>query len=439
MSHTFFSSVALAIIVTDAAGAQASLAGRIAQAPDGVVRMQYDARPGACGDGHNVIGFRHALFADSFESYGNWNDTRCTPGPVRVSLTVADHRPVGVHAQVGGSWPTATGRVTDLGAVSSREAAAYFFSLVPQLEGTRRKGRVLFPAVLAADASAVPELLAIARDGARADDTRRQALQWVGQLGDAGVVPMLVGFARQSATDGAPDSDEGDGAIDKSGKKGLASAALAALSMLDEGAGIPALIDLARTGDASVRHSAVFWLGQSGDARALRTLHAVIEDSRENERVRANAIFALAHGGKVPPTEFAYLRGIFSKLESQRLKESVLQGMAEDRAGGRWLIERARDRGESTHVRRSALFWAGQRETTPTADLVAIYHDLDDVSLREHAIFVLSQRDDEAALNALLKIARDDGDRRLRSKALFWLAQKKDDRVTKLISDLIDK
>ena len=431
--------VLAAALPATSAAAQATLASRIEQAPDGVVRMQYPAREGACG-GRDLVGFRHALFGSSFESYGGWSNVHCVPGPVRVSLTVADHRPTTVRTQIGGEWPSATGHVTDLGVVGSREAAAYFLARVPTLEGAGRKGRILLPIVLAADAVVVPDLLALARDGARTDDTRRQALQWVGQLGDVSVVPGLAAFARAGSGEGAPNESEGDAAIEKRGKKGLASAALAALATLDDGVGVPSLIDLARTADVAVRHSAVFWLGQSGDPRALRTLHAVIEDTRENERVRANAIFSLAHGEGATPAEFGYLRGVFPKLESTRLKESVLQGMAEDDAGGGgWLLDRARDSREETKVRRSALFWAGQREATPTSDLVAAYRDLDDANLREHAIFVLSQRDDDAAVNALLRIAREDGDRRMRSKALFWLAQKNDDRVTKLIADLLIK
>jgi HEAT repeat protein len=437
--------VALIAIATAAgtlpAGAQGTLSSRIEQAPDGVVRLQYPAREGACGS-RDMVGFRRALFGDSFESYGSWSNVRCVPGPVRVSLTIADHRPTSVRTQIGGEWRTATGRVTDLGTVSSREAAAYFLARVPVLEGSGRKGRILLPAVLAADAVVIPDLLALARDGARTDETRRQALQWVGQLGDATVVPALVSFARSGSGrgEGAPDESEGDAAIEKRGKKGLASAALAALATLDDGVGVPSLIDLARTGDVAVRHSAVFWLGQSGDPRAVRTLHEVIESASENERVRANAIFALAHGDAATPAEFGYLRGVFPKLESTRLKESVLQGMGQDETnGGRWLLDRARDPREATQVRRSALFWAGQGEATRTADLVSVYRDLDDANLREHAIFVLSQRDDDAAVNALLRIAREDSDRRMRGKALFWLAQKNDDRVTKLISDLLVK
>lgn len=421
MPRRFFVSIIIgAASLAAPLSAQGTLASRIAQAPDGEVRLQYDARSGVCGDGKGVVGFRRALFADSFESYGRWSDARCVPGPLRISLTVESGKPVSVRTQVGGAWRETSGRVTDLGVVSSRDAAAWFLAHVSSLEGSGRKGRVLLPAALAADVAIVPDLFAIARDSERRVDTRRQAVQWVGQLGAASDAPALATFAR-----GAPD---------------VASAALAALATLEDGAGVPALIELARTGDDDVRHNAVFWLGQSGDARAIRTLHGVIEDQRETERVRRNAIFALSHGDGVASSEFAYLRGIFPTLESTRLKESVIQGIAEEgTTGGRWLLERARDPRESTGIRRSALFWAGQRDATPTRELVAVYHDLDDSNLREHAIFVLSQRDDDAALDALMQIARSDPDRRMRGKALFWLAQKKDDRVTKLISDLLAK
>lgn len=382
-----FALVAIALPPIGAA-AQPALAARIAEVPNGVVRMQYDARPGVCGDGGDLVGFRHSLTSDSFESYGTWRNARCVTGPLRVSLVVADRRPVSVRTRVGGAWPAEPETVTDLGVVSSRDAAAYFLSVVPALDGSGRRGRILLPAVLAADGIVVPGLLALARDSARSDDTRRQAVQWAGQLGDASVVP--------------------------------------------------ALIELARTGGAVVRQAAVFSLGQTGDPRAFAALHALIEDPRENERIRAHAIFSLAHGDPTNPAELAYLRGVFPRLETTRLKEAVFQGEAEaETDGGRWLLARARDAREATPVRRSALFWAGQSEATPTADLVAAYRDLDDPGLREHAIFVLSQRDDEAALDALIRIAREDGDRRMRGRALFWLAQKKDERATKLIADLL--
>jgi HEAT repeat protein len=422
--------VLLALVPATPASAQSSLATSVAQAPNGVVHVQFDGRPGVCGDGRDVVAYGKAMFARDFQSFGRWSGVHCVPGPLRVSLTVANGQVTHMQTQVGGSWPSTDARVTDLGTVASREASAYFFSLVPSLE-SGGKDRLLLPAVLAEGADVMPSLLALARDASRADQTRRQAVQWLGLLGDASVIPALVGFAKEGV------NDEGD---DKAGRRGLAGGAVAALSQLEGDVGVPALIDLARSGSVGTRRNAAFWLGQNGDPRARRMLHSMIEDSKEETRVRSHAIFSLAHGDEVPASEFAYLRSIYSRLDSDQLKEAVFQGMMEDgTTGGRWLVERARDSNESSKLRRSALFWAGQREATPTADLIGVYRDADDTGLREHAIFVLSQRQDEAATDALIRIAREDKDTHMRSKALFWLAQKRDPRVTKLIADMVLK
>jgi HEAT repeat protein len=222
--------------------------------------------------------------------------------------------------------------------------------------------------------------------------------------------------------------------------KGLATGAMAALSFLDNGVGVPALIDFARNGTPGARGSAAFWLAQSGDARAVAELHRIIENASEDQRVRVQAIFSLAHGDNIRETEFAYLRGIYPRLPSDKLKEAVLQGMGEDRsAGSAWLIDRARDSRESLKLRKSALFWAGQRELTPTKDLVGFYRNTSEPELREHAIFVLSQRQDEAAFNELMRIAREDSDKHMRARALFWLGQKDDPRVAKLIGDRLER
>jgi hypothetical protein len=420
--------------------AQNPIEQRISKAPDGVVHVQFAGRPGTCGDGRDVIGFRKALFAESFQSMGNWSAPNCRPGPARVALTVANGKVTAVKTYVGGDWARTNDRVTDLSVVPASDAATYFFALIPQIEGSGRrdKSRLLLPAVLADDPAAVPRLISLARDESRAQDTRRQGIQWIGLLGDAKVVPVLVAFA--SGGGAAPTGDDIDEDDLAPGKKGLATAAMVALSTLENGAGVPALIDLARSGTSGTRASAVFWLGQSGDPRAFAALHGVIENGKEDERIRARAIFSLANGDDTPEAEYAYLRGIYPRLTGDKLKESIYQGMSEKTSGGSaWLIERARDNSEPLRLRKSALFWAGQRESTPTKDLVAFYRGTADATLREHAIFVLSQRDDEPAFNELMRIASSDADKQMRSRALFWLGQKDDPRVTKLIGDRVLK
>src|ERR671914_873028 len=404
--------ISLAVLAGAPVGGDAqSVASRVAQAPDGVVRIQVESRMGVCGNGRDVIGYRNAMFARNFQSIGgHWNDSRCVPGPLRVSLTVAGGQVTQMRTQVGGSWPATESRVTDLGVVPPREASTYFFSLVPRLETASGKDRLLLPAVLADDAPVIQPLLALARDPGRAEDTRRQAVLWLGLLGDASVIPALVQLARNDV------DDEGN---DKPGKKGLGSSAVAALSTLDGDVGVPALIDLARSGSVGTRRNAVFWLGQNGSQGARRMLHTVIENANEVTRVRSHAIFALTHGGDTPESEFAYLRTLYPRLDDDALKEAVIQGMQVDReSAGRWLIERALDRREPVKLRKTALFWAGQREATPTAELVRVYRDAEEHELREHAIFVLSQREDEAAVDALLRIAREDPNTNLRGKAL---------------------
>ena len=416
---------------TTRADAQGTLADRVADVRNGVAHLQFESRAGTCGDGRTLVGYRNATFARDFSSFGRSIGRHCAPGPVRVALTVAGGEVTQLQTQVSGAWSATSGRVVDLGVATPAEASSYFFSLVPRLESASGKDRLLIPAVLADDAVPIAALLALARNGTRLESTRRQAVQWLGLLGDASVVPALVTFARDA--DG-----EGDG--DKPGKKGLASSAAAALSSLEANAGVPALIELARRAPRATRRNAVFWLGQNGDPRGLRTLHTVIEDSREDDRVRTHAIFSLGNNDELPSAERDYLRSVYIRLESDGLKESVLQAMSgDDAGGGKWLIERARDAREPIKLRKSALFWAGQREATSIADLVAVYRDAGDTNLREHAIFVLSQRQDDASVDALMRIARSDTDTHMRAKALFWLAQRHDPRVTRLISDMVLK
>ena len=418
--------IAIAIGLVSPLGAQ-SLASRVAQSPDGVVRMQVDSRAGVCGDGRDLIGYRSAVFADNFQSFGgHWTSTQCVPGPLRVTLTVADGQVTQLRTQVGGSWSGSESRVTDLGVVSPDEASSYIFSLVPQLESARGKDRLLLPAVLADNVPVIQPLLSLARDDRRSEPTRRNAIMWLGLLGDAGVVPALVQFAREDDSEG------------KARKKGLGNTAMAALHTLEGDVGIPALIDLSKNGSVETRRQAVFWLGQNGSESARRTLHAVIENENEDSRVRSHAIFSLTHSGDTPDSEFAYLRNLYSRTDDNEAKEAIIQGMQEDEGGGgRWLIERALDEREPFELRKKALFWAGQREETPIAELVRVYRDADNRKLREHAIFVLSQREDEAAVDELLRIARSDADTEMRGKALFWLAQKDDPRIEKLIADLV--
>ncbi|HET9637549.1 MAG TPA: HEAT repeat domain-containing protein [Gemmatimonadaceae bacterium] len=427
-------SIASALVAASTAVAQNSLATRVAQAPDGIVRVTFASRPGTCGNGRDMIGYRKALFADNFQSIGDWNAPDCAAGPLRVTITKSDGRVTRVRTSVGGDFARTSERVTDLGMVAPIEASSYFFSIVPQLEhdGSIDKARFLLPAVLANAGDVTPQLTSLARDDSRTIETRRHAIHWLGLLGDARVVPTLVAFAHGS------DSNDADSDGRKGGKKGLAETAMMALGSMEDGVGVPALIDLARDRSAGTRRIAVFWLGQSGDPRALAMLHTVIENQQEDDGVRSHAVFSLGQAADKDPSQIRYLQSIYPRATSG-MKEQIFLTMSQRDGGSDWLLQKARDTNDSMDTRRKALFWAGQNHDTPTRDLAAFYRSTTDESLKEHAIFVLSQRDDEAALNELMRIAQSDTDRRMRAKAFFWLGQKDDPRVANLIADKISK
>ena len=192
---------------------------------------------------------------------------------------------------VGGDWPRTSERVTDLGTITSSEAATYFFGLVPQIErfsSGRDKSRFLLPAVLADDPIALPRLISLARDDARLQETRRQAIQWIGLLGDARVVPVLVEFARGGGA--APAGEDIDVDDEAPGRKGLATTAMAALSTLGDGAGF----GVDRPGAPQARghqRSGGLLAGSDRRSTAFAALHGVIENGqRMNGSVRSDLL-----------------------------------------------------------------------------------------------------------------------------------------------------
>lgn len=418
-------------------GAQSgrAIAGRVAAAPDGEVRMTYASRADACGDGRDMV-----AIGNSFQrsgrgtSYGRWSGTPCARGPARVALTVRDRRVVSVRPHVGGAWPRGDAATVDLGQVPAAEAAAYLLSLVPSM-GERPRADPLLAAALADSVSLAPDMIRLARTTTLARETRRRAVHWAGMLGDASTVAPLLELARAADGDARQHGDDEVGPGD-----GIPEAAAGALSMLPDAAGLPALMELARRATPTVRRAAVFWLGQRPDPQARAVVRAIAADGSEPEQLRGAAIFALGHGGESTPADGAFLRQLFPSLASDRLKERLLMSVAQSESedDGRWLVAQARDDRQPLEVRKKAAFWAGQGHA-PLADLTALYGSVQEARLREHVIFVLSQRDETSAVDALLGIARNDADARMRKKALFWLAQKEDPRVARLISELINR
>ncbi|HVE77834.1 MAG TPA: HEAT repeat domain-containing protein [Gemmatimonadaceae bacterium] len=409
-----------AALATTPAAAQ-PLGERVTAAGSGDVRVHYATRPGVCGDGRTfvAVGENASYFeAEGGHGFGRMGrGTRCAPGPSRVTFTLDAGRPTRLRVRVGGA-DAATAR--DLGEVPAAEAGAYFLSLA-RSAGAPVARQALLAAVVADDFDAAPGLAELLADAGRPDGVRAMAAHWLAAVAGEAAVPALD----RAAADGrAP--------------RAVREAAMASLADQGEEAGVTALVRHIDGADLGTARRAAFWLGQSERPRAHAVLRALADRPGADRALRGEAIFALGHGAMVEG-DAEFLRALYARLDDDGLRERVLQSVAETdgEEGGTWLLGIARDERASLEQRKKALFWAGQGEATPTARLVEAYRAMRDPALREHAIFVLSQRDDDAALDALIEIARRDPDRSLRKKALFWLGQKDDPRAEALIRELV--
>jgi HEAT repeat protein len=226
-----------------------TLAQRIAAAGDGTVRLSFAARPGVCGSGG------HDITIAGEDEHGEW-ESDCAPGPVRVSLRVRGGRVIEAHTYVGGRWRAPQGPTADLGSVPAAQAASDLLTLAERATGDADD--LVTAATLADSAIVWPDLLRLARRPDLPLETRRQAVFWLGQA------------AGDAATRGL-DSLTTDGSGDLEVRK----QAVFALSQRPADEGVPVLIRVARSSPSrELRKSALFWLGQSEDPRAL----ALFED-----------------------------------------------------------------------------------------------------------------------------------------------------------------
>jgi len=371
------------------AGAQ-SISQRVASVRDGKVRMTFAARPDLCGWGNGIStssdfdrGTTRSWSSDKNEDIEF--DDACSRGPGRLVITMRSGRIERIRAYVGGRWrPDASAR--DLGQVSTRELTDYLFGVASSGSGKAAR-EAIFPATIADSVNVIQPLYDLARNEARDKEVREQAVFWLSQQPEDRAVGLLEN-----------------------------------------------ILNTARSQD--IRDKAIFGLSQHRSGKGFPILRAYAEDNRQPEDLRGKAIFWL--GQRKGAERFDYLRGLYTRLESEDLKDKVIFAMSQqkDDASMKWLVDLALNSREPMDMRKKALFWAGQSSGN-IANLTSMYDRMAERDLKEHMVFVLSQRREQAAMDKLMSIARNDPDRELRRKAMFWLGQSRDPRVSAFLAEII--
>ena len=228
-----------------------SLAQQVASA-NGVVQILFPSRPSACGDGQgtlrNVFGYSEVR-GDGvrWSSRNDWPGRSCVHGPVRLVVTVIDGEPTRARSYVG-PVPASSNDVRTINA-SAADAAAWMSDMVAR-GNARVASELVLPLVLANAPDPWPLFLKIARDESRSRELRRNVMMWL-----SNAVSEHLGLT--AARDDTEDDE-------------LRTQAVYVLSQRPKQESVPQLIELAKSAPhASARRSAIYWLGQTGDQRAV--------------------------------------------------------------------------------------------------------------------------------------------------------------------------
>jgi HEAT repeat protein len=258
-------------------------------------------------------------------------------------------------------------------------------------------------------------------------ELRRRALYLIGRSPNSDAVSIVLDVAKND-TDA---SIRGD-----------------AMSWLARGAGdqaVPLLEDLLRNStEERTQRSAIAALGMIDTDRARRAVLTIIERNDAPERVRYDAIVNLARmrdGRLVNAEEQNYLRSLYGKLESTRLREAVLTAVSRiaTTENEQFLLAIARNQNEMPSLRAAALQRLGRMNTVSVTDIAKLYDVADSRSLREQILHALSQRKEPEAIDKMIEIARKDTDPQVRRTAINMLSRSNNERAKQFIKEIFDK
>jgi len=258
--HSAVGAIALLLAAVQPSFAQ-SLARRVADVRDGTVQFSFASRPGVCGDGATFINDGFGDDSRIFEGgnfsgrsrRGDWPP--CIAGPVRVVASVSGGEIVRLRTFAGPRHEPNTSDGRDIGFVSVDEAVSFLSDIIRQSRG-RVSGGAVVPGVLADSITPWPTLIAVARGDQLSRATRNTISFWLSR----GASAKLGLFDRG-------DDDDDD----------VRASAVFALSQQPKDVAVPQLIELARhSPHPGARGQALFWLGQSGDPRAIDVFEEIL-------------------------------------------------------------------------------------------------------------------------------------------------------------------
>lgn len=136
---------------------------------------------------------------------------------------------------------------------------------------------------------------------------------------------------------------------------------------------------------------------------------------------------------------FNYLTGIFSSGDEDLQDTLLHVIGAHDLTAAGEFLHQAALGSYSHKVRKNAIFWIGNlKNSESTKYLNNIYKSVSDTKLREQVVFALHISDQDSAPREMIRIARTDDSKKVRKSAVFWLGQKASEESMKFLKGIVE-
>jgi hypothetical protein len=234
----------------------AALDARIGAVHDGIVRLEFPAREGVCGDGHNWFRSRDG------STVGRWNSSQyvtasCESGPVRVVIERRNGVTTDVETFVGGRWSATPDSAAPL-AVSAPTAIGSLLNIIEH-DGSNPAAHAIVALTIAEGMQSWDRLFRIARNVSRPSEVRQQAVFWLGDAAGDMATKSLESIAYEP------------------GDREVREQAIFAMSRRPGDEAVTSLLRMAETlPDRALRKTAIFWLSRTSDPRAMAWLERTL-------------------------------------------------------------------------------------------------------------------------------------------------------------------
>jgi HEAT repeat protein len=251
---------------------------------------------------------------------------------------------------------------------------------------------------------------------------RRSAVFMLGRRGDAESSALLMSVAKSDPN------------------VTVRSEAIGFLARIPGDAGLNALEEMLRTEqDERIQRAVVRALTSSDNQKARASMRALIDRKDAPLNLRVEAINSF-NNDRATTDDAAYLRNLYGKAESDRLKEAIISAVS--RMGGaendQFVLGIARNTNESSQLRAAALSRYFRSSTGSISDISKLYDSADSYNMRSQIINVLANRKEPESTDKLIDIVKNSTVVSLRTQAINALSRKNDPRTVQLLNDLLD-